>query len=110
MSHDQYWNDDPWIAEVFRKAHNLKVEMRNQELWLQGLYIHNAFAVVIANFSRGLSGKKGGKQEKYIDKPIRITPLSEIEKRQKVKEERRRVIQYFTNFQKSFERKEKINK
>ena len=110
MTHDQYWNEDPWLAETFRKAHNIKVEMLNQELWLQGLYIHNAFAVVISNFGRGLSGKKGGKQEKYIEKPIRITPLSEIEKRQKVKEERRRVIQYFTNFQKSFERKERINK
>ena len=110
MSHEQYWNDDPWLADVFRKAHNLKVEMRNQELWLQGLYIHNAFSVVMTNFGKGLSGKKGGKSEKYVDKPIRITPLSEYEKKQKAKEERRKVIQYFTNLQKRFERKEKQNK
>ena len=64
----------------------------------------------MTNFGKGLSGKKGGKSEKYIDKPIRITPLSEYEKKQKAKEERRKVIQYFTNLQKRFERKEKQNK
>lgn len=110
MTHDQYWNDDVWLAETYRHAHNLKVEMRNQELWLQGLYVYNAFAVVMANFGRGLSGKARGKQEKYIDKPIRITPLSEAEKKQKAKEDRRRVIQHFTALQRQFERKEKLKK
>lgn len=110
MSHEQYWDDDPWLADIFRQAHNLKVEMRNQELWLQGLYIHNAFNVVIANFSKGLSGKKGGKQAEYIEKPIRITPLTEIEKKQKAKEERKKVIKWLENLQKSFERNEKQNK
>lgn len=110
MSHDQYWLDEPWLAETYRKAHNMRIEMRNQELWLQGLYIHNAFSVVMANFGKGLSGKKGGRAEQYIDKPLRITPLSDIEKKQKVKEERRKVIQYFTNLQKRFEQKEKMNK
>ena len=106
MTHDEYWNEDPWLAYTFRQAHNMKVEMRNQELWLQGLYIHSSFSAVISNFARGLSGKKGGKQQDYLDKPIRITPLTEAEKKQKVKEERRKVIQYFTNLQKNFERKE----
>lgn len=110
MTHEQYWNDEPRLAETYRRAHNMKIEMRNQELWLQGLYIHNAFGVVMANFGKGLSGKKGGRQEKYIEKPIRITPLSDIEKKLKAKEERKKVIQYFTNLQKRFERKEKQNK
>lgn len=110
MSHEQYWDDDPWLADVFRKAHNLKIEMRNQELWMQGLYIHQAFNAVMANFGKGLTGKKGGKQEKYIEKPIRITPMTEMEKKQKAKEERRKVIQYFTNLQKRFEREKQKNK
>ena len=107
MSHDQYWNDDPWLSDVFRKAHNLRIETRNQELWLQGLYIHNAFAVVMANFGRGLSGKKTNKTEQYIEKPIRITPLTDAERKQKEKEDRRKVIEHFTKLQKQFERQEK---
>ena len=111
MSHDQYWNDSPWLTDVFRKAHNLRIESRNQELWLQGLYIHNAFSVVIANFGRSLSSKnRSNKTDKYIEQPIRITPLTEAEKKQKEKEERRRIIADFTKLQKQFERKEKQNK
>lgn len=107
MSHDQYWDDEPWIAEVYRKAHNLKIESRNQELWLQGLYIHNAFNVVMANFGRGLSGKKSAKAEQYIEKPIRITPLSDAEKKQKEKEDRLKVIAHFTKLQRQFEERQK---
>lgn len=107
MSHDQYWYDEPWIAEVYRQAHNLQIEARNQELWLQGLYIHNAFNVVIANFSRGLSGKRTNKVDEYIEKPIRITPLTDAEKKQKEKEDRLKVIAHFTKLQRAFERQEK---
>lgn len=108
MSHDQYWDDNPWLTEIFRKAHNLRIESRNQELWLQGLYIHNAFGVVMSNFGRGLSGKKGSnKTDKYIESPIRITPLTDAEKKQKEKEERKKIIAHFTKLQKQFERREK---
>lgn len=110
MTHDQFWDDDPWLVDVFRRAHNLKIEARNQELWLQGLYIHNAFDVVMANFGRGLSGKKSGKEHTYIEKPIRITPYTDAEKKQKEKEERRKVIAHFTKLQKQFERQEKMKK
>ena len=108
MSHDQYWYDDPWLTDVFRKAHNLRIESRNQELWLQGLYIHNAFGVVIANFSRSLSTKNRGKKaEEYIKQPIRITPLTEAERKQKEREDRRKVIAHFTKLQKLFEQRER---
>lgn len=106
MTHDQYWYDEPWLAEIYRKAHNLKIEARNQELWLQGLYIHNAFNAVIANFGRGLSGKNGGKPEQYVEKPIRITPLTDAEKRQKEKEDRLKVIAHFTRLQRQFEERQ----
>lgn len=110
MTHEQFWDDDPWLVDVYRRAHNLRIEARNQELWLQGLYIYDAFNTVMANFGRSLSKNKSGKEDKYIEKPIRITPLTDEEKKLKEKEERRKVIAHFTRLQKAFERQEKNKK
>ena len=37
-------------------------------MWLQGLYIHEGFAIVLNN----AFGKKGSKKHKYPDKPYEI--------------------------------------
>lgn len=82
MTHEQYWEDDPWLTQTYRRAHELTVEMRNQEMWWQGMYIFKAFMAGLANFGEGLAGKHHQRKEhKYVDEPIRITPLSEKEKR-----------------------------
>ena len=94
MTHDQFWDGDPYLVHVFREAYDLKREMRNQELWLQGLYFSKALQVELYNFGQGFSKQKRA-PKKYIDRPIRITPLSAAEKRQKVLEERKKVVAYF---------------
>lgn len=106
MSHEQFWYGDPWLCVVFRDMHNLKREMRNEELWLQGLYNFNALSTVLSNFGQMFTKHKRAPQ-KYIQQPIRVTPLSEAEKRQKEIAERKKVIAYFTNLQKQWERREK---
>lgn len=84
MTYEQYWNADPYLAVYYRKAHELKVEERNQELWLQGLYNYKAFSAVIDMFAYGLGGKKGRRPKGYIEKPIDLKepgkqPESELE-------------------------------
>lgn len=101
MSPQEYWEGDPYLVWDYKRAHNLKVEQRNQELWLQGLYIFNAFGTVLAN----AFAKKGAKKQKYIEKPIRITPLTEQEKRIQAEEERKKVIAHFTALQKAWDKK-----
>lgn len=91
MSSDEYWHGDPVLARAYREKHMLEVEQKNQELWLQGLYIYDAVAVAIGNaFSK--------RKQKYIEKPIRITPLTDEEKEQKAKEERQKVVEYLNAF------------
>ena len=83
MSYEQYWDESPYLAIAYRKAHRLRMEMDNQKAWLQGLYVYDAFAVCLANaFS-----KRGAKKKDYIDKPIDIFPLTEKEKKKREKEE-----------------------
>ena len=105
MTLDQYWHGDPWLTVFYRQKHNLDIESRNQELWLQGYYIHNAIAT---NFHNAFSDK-GRRAEKYIEKPIRITPLTEREKRIEADTERRKTIEWLNRLKKSFEQKEAPN-
>lgn len=100
-----YWDGYTEDLPIYARAHELKIEQRNQELWLQGLYNYEAFAVVLANSL----GKKGGKKEKYPDEPHRITPLSEAEKKAQTERERKKAIQTFTNMMDAQKRKNKTN-
>lgn len=82
MTYDQFWNDDPMLAKYYREAEEIRKEIRNQELWLQGLYVYEA----ISDLSPILHAfaKKGTKPHPYPDSPVPITK-KEIER---VKEEK----------------------
>lgn len=101
---DEYWYSNPSKLEKLQyyvKAHELRNEQRNQEMWLQGLYIHNAVSVVLQNaFS-----KKGATPEKYMERPIRITPLTEKEKQENAEKERQKIIANFTAWGKAWNKK-----
>ena len=70
MTPEQYWDGDPEWARAFRKADELRMERKNQELWLQGMYFYEA----ICDASPILQGfaKKGTKPHPYADKPYPI--------------------------------------
>lgn len=83
MTYEQYWDGDPGIAAAYRKAYRLRREIANEEAWLQGLYNYGAFSVTLANAFR----PKGAKRQNYFEKPIRIFPMTEAEKRRVEREE-----------------------
>ena len=77
MTPKQYWEESPYLAVAFREAFRLKRQIDNEQAWLNGLYVYDAFAVCMANaFS-----KPGSKKQTYIEKPIDIFPLTEREKK-----------------------------
>lgn len=88
MPMDEYWNASPHLVKWYRQAHKLRIEERNQELWLQGLYIYNAFGTVLAN----AFGKKGSQKHKYIEKPIELYPKSAAESEQEIMKTRNKVV------------------
>jgi hypothetical protein len=79
MTPTQYWEESPYLAVAYRKAYRLKREAENEQAWLQGLYVFDAFAVCLAN---ALS-KRGAKKQTYLEKPIDIFPLTEREKKRR---------------------------
>lgn len=71
MTYDQFWNGDCTLVIPYRKADKLQKERKNQELWLQGLYIYEAIldvSPVLHAFA-----KKGTKPKPYSSAPYPIT-------------------------------------
>lgn len=83
MTPTEFWEESPYLAVAYRKAYKLKRKIENEQAWLQGLYVMDAFAVCLGNaFS-----KRGSKKLTYIEKPIDIFPLTEEEKEIRMQEE-----------------------
>ena len=66
MSYEQYWNERPELVKAYKKAHEMKLARKNEELWLQGMYVHEGTNVSLAKFS-------GNKNAKYLEEPLPIT-------------------------------------
>lgn len=87
MTYNQFWEESPYLVETYRKAYRLKRETENENLWLQGLYVCDAFAVVLQNAFK----KRGAKRETYLEKPIDIFPLTEAERKRREAEENKKM-------------------
>lgn len=83
MSYEQYWDEPPILAVTFREAFRLKRELENEMAWIQGLYVYDAFSVVLSN----VFSKRGSKKQKYFEQPIDIFPLTKAEIKRREKEE-----------------------
>lgn len=67
MTYDQYWNDDPWLVRYYRQADEMRIDRKNQEMWLQGMYIYEALCDV-APIHHAFA-KKGTKPHPYATAP-----------------------------------------
>lgn len=99
MTHEQYWYGDVWMVEGFREADKLKRQRKSEELWMAGLYNHNAVAVAVSNAFR----KKGTAPQKYLEEAIRVVPYTKVEKEMIAKRERQKTIDYFNRLAKKWE-------
>ncbi len=82
MTYDQFWNEDCCLVKYYREAHELKRRERNQELWVQGMYIYEALCKV-SPIMRAFA-KKGTKPLPYASEPY---PLSRKEIREQADRE-----------------------
>lgn len=101
MTADQYWNGDPYLAVIYREKKDLEVQARNHELWLQGLYIYDAFSVVTFNMNR----KKGQNPEAYPDKPYELKRPELEDDQEKRKKARADAIAQINALKDAMERK-----
>ena len=97
MTYEQFWEGDVTLVKHYRRADELKVERRNQELWLQGLYIYEALCDV-APIMHAMA-KKGTKARPYPEEPYAITEKqrrrANEEKERKIAEKGKRMMEMF---------------
>ena len=80
MTYEQYWDGDCTLVKYYRQAEELRNERRNQELWLQGMYIYEALcdvSPVLHAFA-----KKGTKPNPYSSRPYAISEKQIREERE----------------------------
>lgn len=70
MSWEEFWYGSIDQFSHYWQKHQFETEKRNQELWLQGLYIEQAVAAVLDSKHK----------TRYPEKPYRITEMTEAER------------------------------
>jgi len=84
MTYEQYWDMDCELVRYYRKAAQIKQDLRNQDAWLQGAYFYEALvdaAPVLRAFA-----KKGTKPTPYRKGPFELFNRQDKEKQEKVQE------------------------
>lgn len=97
MTYEQFWDASPYLAIAYREAYKIRRNAENYNAWIAGLYVYDAFAVVLAN----AFGKRGEKKAEYIERPLDIFPISEREKRVREQAEREKVMQALREMQRA---------
>lgn len=60
-----FWTLNPRKIKPYQKAHKLRLEERDAELWRMGIYVQSAVTVAVEH---NLAGRKA--RSKYIEKPL----------------------------------------
>lgn len=95
MTYDEYWYESPYRAKFYREAKKIQVKQRDEELWMQGVYIYDALCCVspiLHAFS-----KSGTKPLPYPDKPYSSHNEENVseEEKEKIAENERLVAQIY---------------
>ena len=99
MTYEQFWDGDPHLAKYYRQADEMRIERKNQELWLQGLYVYEALCDV-APILQAMA-KKGTKARPYPEQPYSIT---EKQRRKEIGEKERAIAMKGKRFMEQFMR------
>lgn len=86
MTYEQFWEGDPTLVKYYRRAAEIKNERKNQELWLQGLYVYEALCDV-APIMHAMA-KRGTKARPYPEQPYAISE----KQRKRDAEEKERMV------------------
>ena len=97
MTAEQYWDGDPSLAKYYRKAEEMRIERRNQEMWLQGMYVYEAICDASPLFQA--FAKRGVRAHPYSDKPYSITEKqkerNDLAKEKAVSDKGKRIMEAF---------------
>ena len=106
MSYDEFWYGEAYRAKFYRDTYLIKVRQKDEELWLQGMYVYEALCKVspiLHAFS-----KKGTQPLPYSSKPYTSNIESnknEVDKEQEEKNAQLIARIHFENWARSMKKK-----
>lgn len=84
MTYHQFWDDDCTLVKYYRKAAQIKRDLRNQDAWLQGAYFYEALADVAPVFRS--FAKKGTKPIPYRENPYELFTRRDTKQKKSLEE------------------------
>lgn len=84
IPYEEFWHGDYCHFKYYVEADRLKRKKSNEKLWLQGMYVYEAFGVTLGNAFGG--------NAKYTDKPYDVVEKTEREKEIEIEEAKKRVV------------------
>lgn len=110
MTYEDFWFKDVCMTKFYLKAYELKLEQKDTEIWLQGVYIYEAL-IKVAPILHAFA-KSGAKAQPYAEKPYGIfsrkkqkqATKQEIEDEAKKKLEIEKTQWFFKNWVASFKK------
>lgn len=89
MTEDEFWAMNPKRIRPYKKAYEIRLKERDEQSWLQGLYIHQALLSTVGNMFRG----KTAKPYSYPDKPFAADKDTSASDRPLTEKERQRQVE-----------------
>ena len=86
MTYEQFWEQDCDLVRYYRKAAQIKQDLKNQEAWLQGVYIYEALIDASPVFHS--LAKRGTKPLPYRDRPYELFAQKNVEKKKEIQDKR----------------------
>ena len=105
MTNEEFWFAEPRLVESYRKALEIRNDIVNQQLWLQGLYNMDAFSVVVSN----AFGGKGMKKQKYMDKPLELKPQVAVSPEEEKENAKQKVIDQLNAWKQAWDARRTAN-
>lgn len=82
MTYEQYWEQDCELVKYYRRAAQIRQDLKNQDAWLQGAYFYEALCDA-SPLLRAFA-KKGTKAQPYRKEPFDLYSKQDRPKRKKV--------------------------
>lgn len=88
MTYEQYWYGNYDLINYYIESEKIRQVKRNNEMWLQGLYVHIAIGDLVPVLN---PFSKEHKAKKYLSKPI---PITKEEQEEEERDKMQRFIKY----------------
>lgn len=109
MSVEEFYDGDCTLCIAYREAHKHRTSLRNQEMWLQGMYVYEAILDCVPVLHA--MPKKDAKPIPYSKHPYPLTDEEkEMQEEQEAKEKAEKIREAMDSFMANIESKERGNK